>query len=95
MPNFKVPKTFANDSVSYPDMQQKFLSNASAPKPSILSMPLQSAEDGSGAKGRGLTPPLANGQGLASLIKGTPQQGQMSPQILALMQMLQQWMGRK
>lgn len=94
-PYYKVPKTFANDSVSFPDMKQKYLSNASAPKPSILSMPLQSSEDGSGAKYRGLSKPLPGGAGMAGLVQSSPGQSQMNPKLLALMQLLHQWLGRK
>jgi hypothetical protein len=92
---YRTPKSFANDSVSYPDNKQKLLSSAAAPSPSILSMPLQASEDGSGAKNRGLSKPLPGGKGLTSLIQGPAGGAQMSPQILALMQMLKQWMGKK
>lgn len=94
-PRYRVPQTFANDSVSFPDMKQKYLSNAQAPSPSIMSMPLQASEDGSGAKNRGLSTPLQGGPGMSGLIQSPAGGAQQSPQILALLQMLQQWIGRR
>ena len=57
-----------------------------------MSMPLQASEDGSGAKNRGLSQPLAGGGNLSRLIQGDAGGSQLAPHHLAMLQMLMQWL---